>query len=716
VLESTSAGTAAIGTISTGATLTGQVTLQRFVPNMTTPPIGGNGSWVALGTPILGASVANWNDDMVTTGFSGSDFPPPGYNFNNIQWYKESEPGAINLGYTGITNVSETISHKRGYFVYMYPNLLSSQNTPTVKGTIQQGSFNDTIFYTNTGNPTADGWNLLVNRYPSEIDFKSIAEAGSGGVTYYHLFDAETNNYKVYHTNATGNAPRYIASGQAFFVKANSSNTYLRYQEIFKSNQGTAFERNNEESSFAAIKFYKANNNSDECVLNFNNDATAAFEEAYDAVKLHSSEPNAAECALVGADGKRMTIDSRPLGQDASISIPVYVEMPTSGTYRLRIEQINNLPFGSCLHIEDLVTGNTMPFVEGQELVIVHTGNYSGNRFLIHASPSINTVETNLDCYGANNGSIELTVPQGEWTITLADTLGNTFNSAEGTMLFENLPAGDYVATASNALSNCPSSQKTIQITEPAEMVLTHLNSFVDNCNSSGNGSIEWTVSNATNYDYTVTNQANEVLHSGIGGSNAVVIDDLSSGVYTITINTYCGTQNFETSLVDSNTVSTQILSENVILALTEGETHLFTVEQSHTNATSFAWLLNGNLISQTEMLSYEFSQLGDYTLTLVAYNDNCSSQDSISIFVEMAVGITEEMKVTPVSFIQTAESIEMYLNTASSEMTTVGIYDTSGRCVWSNTTSTWSGKNISIGTGSFASGVYVICLRGICD
>jgi len=710
ILSSRPTGTGSIGTIGSGSSVSGQVTLERFIPDLSVAPLSGNGSWVALGTPITGATVQQWNETVITTGFPGADYgPAQQYYFNNIQWYNEATAGAINNGYTGVTSLSETLQSKKGYFFYTYANLPVPQNLLRVKGNIQQGTFNDTVYYTNNGLPAADGWNLLVNRYPSEVDFKSIAEAGAGGITAYHLFNAETNNYKVYHTNAAGTAPRYIASSQAFFVQATAPNSYLRYQESFKSNQGTAFERDLEESSFAAIKFYKAQNNEDECVLNFNDNATANFENEYDAVKLHSQEPSVAECALVSADGQLMSIDSRPLGQDAAISIPIYVEMPVSGTYRLRIEQINNLPFGSCLFVEDLVTGNTMPFEEGQELVIVHTGNYSGNRFLIHASPSITVAETNLDCYEAGNGSIALTLPEGEWTLSLADTLGNSYAMSETVGMFENLAAGQYIASATNALSNCAVSNKTVTITEPAEMVLTHLNSIVDECNASSNAVIEWAVSNATNYDYVVTNQANEIVSSGNAGSGAVMVDGLTAGIYTVNVETYCGTQSFETNLNDTNTVSTQILSDDILIPLVEGTSQTLSVEQSSTNATSYLWMLSDGNNLEEETFNYEFDTPGNYLLKLYAYNNQCVAQDSIAIFVDQVVSISEDGTPAPISFFQTKDSFELYLNLSSQERTRVSVIDLSGREVWAMNTSTQPGKNISIGTGAFASGVYFL-------
>lgn len=708
VLRSTAAGTASIGTIGSTASVNGKVTQERFLPNLNAPASVGNGSWIAVGTPLLGATVAQWNETVVTTGFAGSDYPAPGYTFNNIQWYDESAPGNINNGYVGVSHVNEEFRPDKGYFFYTYANLPSPQNVLRAKGYIQQGTIIDTVSYTATGNPDDDGWNLLVNRYPSEVDFKAIAEAGSGTIRMYYLFDAETNNYKIYHTAAAGTAPRYIASGQAFFVKAEGPGGTLEYRETFKTRTGVAFERSeDEDASYAAIRFFKSGNSSDECVINFNNDATGNYEYEFDAKKLPSQEAGAAECALVSEDGIRLSIDSRPLNAQGNITIPVYVKMPNNGTYRLRIQEVKNLPLGSCLMIEDLVTGNTIPFVEGQELVISHTGNYSGNRFLIHATPGITTTVANLDCNNANNGSISLEVPQGEWNITLTDSLGHTYTAEEGTYNFINLPAHVYTISATPA--GCISTSKTIEVSEPAAVTFEALASTIDYCNSGQNGALAWKVNNAPSYDFFVKNSHNEVVAQGTTGSGIKIIEGLSADVYTVLLQSYCGAEEFTFDLRDNNVVIVEILSDDMFFDLTEGTSQNVTIEQTNANATSFQWTLSNGFVSNDDVFSYEFSEPGVYTLTLVANSATCSATDSIDIVVDRAVNITEIDEESHISVIKTSGSLEVYFNFQSSEKTTLSVYDMTGKLVWNMTTSTWKGKNISIGTGSMPAGVYVL-------
>ncbi|MFM9986845.1 MAG: hypothetical protein ACKVOK_16515, partial [Flavobacteriales bacterium] len=116
-LVSNSAGSASIGEIKSGASVSGNVTLQRYIASVGGLPYG---DWVNLGCPILGQTIAEWNDDIITTGFTGSDYPSP-YPFINIRSYTESTAGGLNLGYVNATNVTDAISGSgnTGFFVWL---------------------------------------------------------------------------------------------------------------------------------------------------------------------------------------------------------------------------------------------------------------------------------------------------------------------------------------------------------------------------------------------------------------------------------------------------------------------------------------------------------------------------------------------------------------------------------------------------------------------
>src|SRR5205085_584610 len=111
----------------------------------------------------------------------------------------------------------------------------------------------------------------------------------------YSLYDAESNNYKVYNSVLNmGTAPRYIPISQAFFVQAFASGAYLKYDETYKTMTGVAFEREEEDDNELPIpphlffSIHGDNGTSDQSLLAFTDDATDGFDWNFDAQKLWS--------------------------------------------------------------------------------------------------------------------------------------------------------------------------------------------------------------------------------------------------------------------------------------------------------------------------------------------------------------------------------------------------------------------------------------------
>jgi hypothetical protein len=128
-----------IGPIQAGADISGDVEIQRFVP-------AGPATYIYIGAPTVTNpgphSIENaWDDDITTTGVTGSDFPPP-YNFVNIYWYDETVSGSRNNGYTAMTNTANLINPQRGYTIYqsasakdasVYGNIVRNNTKPGIE-------------------------------------------------------------------------------------------------------------------------------------------------------------------------------------------------------------------------------------------------------------------------------------------------------------------------------------------------------------------------------------------------------------------------------------------------------------------------------------------------------------------------------------------------------------------------------------------------------
>ena len=100
-LVSSSDGTtenASIGTIPSGATVSGDVTVQRYV--------SGEGEiWRYISSPITNASVADWQDDFPITGNFNDPSTGPGINSSNpsLFYYGETNSGTnLQLGWMGL--------------------------------------------------------------------------------------------------------------------------------------------------------------------------------------------------------------------------------------------------------------------------------------------------------------------------------------------------------------------------------------------------------------------------------------------------------------------------------------------------------------------------------------------------------------------------------------------------------------------------------------
>lgn len=704
-LRSNATATASIGEIKTGATLTGKITLGRYIPARQNFPFG---SWVAVGCPLQGVTVNDWNDDIVTTGFLGSDNPPP-YSFNNIQWYNEAVSGSASNGYTGVLHVNNTLAHDRGYVVYMQT---PAQNLG-VKGTIQHGSFNQPIQYTNTGNPGEDGWNLMVNQYPSEIDLQQIVMNGSGIASYY-VFDAESNNYKYYNANiGVGTGSRYVASGQSFMVKANATGAFLRYEERFKTNTGATFERSMPENSFVNFKITGSNGTSDECILNLRDDSGSNYDWTKDAKKLMSTNASAAECAIVSSDNTLLSLDTRP-ATASDLQIPIYAKMPVAGTYTFRVAQTNNLPWATCIYVRDVVTNNIIPMVAGQQFTIAITTPYTGNRFMIHISPEVVTTVTDASCNRSADGSIAVDIPQSGWSASLSAANGTVIGTATADQTWSNLEAGAYNVSITSNTPACPSVTRAVTVGEAACIVIDVLNTVPDHCNTDGEGAILCAVSQVNgSYHYAFRNEAGEVMAEGETTESTFGAQHLLGSVYTVLVTHACGTDSIQVDVKDPNAVVVEILSTDVEISMVDGDMVHLDFEKYTENVEAYVWELNNGYTSHEETFSMDFEDVGSYVLALEGSNQHCLNSDLVNIEVLPQQSQSQlnggTFEVSPLTQITGNQQIAFKCNIKSNEKCFIRIFDMSGKLVWYIGTNISVGKIIEVSDGNFAPGAYVI-------
>ncbi len=684
-LISNSSGSASIGTIQTAADVTGNLTIQRYIPSATP-------GWVFLGCPLTGQTVSNWDDDVLLTGFSdgGDGFNSPSYTWVNIYYYDETVTGGRNNGWR-LTNgnltfppapsVSNSLNGTRGYNVYMQ----GGAQTIDLTGAIQKNSISIPVTYTNSNN-SGDGWNLVTNPYPSEVDWVAV-EATSSDLGTYYVYDAALPGYRAYNANTqTGTGSRYIAHSQAFFVKNTSPSPYfsqfVSFEESHKSNTNAAFERvQNLDISELCFRLER-DGLADLVSLSFIEGATDNFENNLDAEYLASLNANAPEFAFVSADGVLLELDARPTLTN-STSIPMYLDLPAAGTYTLSILSANNIPVGSCIAIEDLVSGVTIPLIQGASMTITTSAAYQGNRLLIHISNPIAITTTDATCFGENNGTIAFESNAGDWSYSLVDDMGAVVYSGMGNDVWSSAPAGHYLASITNAATSCPAFNYDVYVVEPMPLS-GWAEGAPDMCNNSQSGSITLGVDFEGLYTYRLLDEGGNEITTGETSEPFMSLDNLDHGVYTVEISNNCGVIPFQVDLRDPNAIVASLEASATTVNFDAGQSVDITLNANAPNAVTYNWTLNGEFISDEQTVIYSINTEADYLFGLEAINSNCFSTAEITVTgvqnpIISNVGEASENNVE--AFVAN-EMLQVNFHQISSANARIRLYNTFGQLV----------------------------------
>lgn len=700
--------TGSIGTISPGADVIGQITMQRFVP--LAPQY-----WVYLTNPLLNQTIQDWNDDITITGFPGSDFP--NYNFNSFYHYDEVQPGGRNVGWVGATNANNPMDPKRGYIVYMNATAVNIDMT----GDFQKGNVTVPLSHTDnepgTGYFNPDGWNLVGNVYPCAVDWVALRNAStswSGGNGTYYVYDAAGSNYRAYNgVSQAGTANRFIASGQGFFVQATANDQALEFNENVKATSSAAFQRNTEESTIVRFNFTRGNMD-DEMVLTLRDDATLGFDEMYDGIKWESPVANAPEIAFVTPDESKLTIQT--IGNfTEDIEMPVFVKMPQTGNYTFSVSQVQNLPLGVCLTVQDLVTGEIIPLEQGQTLVINNTAAYTGNRLMIRMTAPLNANVVDASCFEANDGSIVLSSAISSWTVLAEDAFGNTHYAENGAI--SNLPAGDYNVMLENSEALCVAQNIGLTVGEP-EIVSSEVVNTVDRCNNSANANIEIIVSNVDLFEYVITNAAGEIVAQETVADSYKLISDLSAGLYSVAISSDCYNETINVNLNDPFAIALDLSISTPTLEMQVGETVYIQAEAIASNAIEYEWSVNGFDGGDQPYLNFAVNTAGVYNIQCVASTEGCSATAFTSAIVtevqeeeEEEVLSTEELEEgNPYATVtRMGNSIVVSFFNAANGPAKIKLYNSVGQMVMTVNANVSSKQVRTIDITGLAAGMYIV-------
>lgn len=197
--------------------------------------------------------------------------------------------------------------------------------------------------------------------------------------------------------------------------------------------------------------------------------------------------------------------------------------------------------------------------------------NGTSNNNFLSCQLHLTACKTNLTCNGGSDGSINLTVHNGQAPFTYQ------WSNGANTQDLNNLPAGIYTVTVTD--NNGQTANLSISLQQPTPIIVNSILTSIT-CNGDSNGSISLSVIGGdAPYSYQWSN-----------GASTSSISNLNPGIYQVTITDYNGC-----SITESNSVT-----EPNAIVVTGNKTDAFVCDQFVCDGTADITITGGTLPYQT--------------------------------------------------------------------------------------------------------------------
>ena len=523
--------------------MSGDFTLNRYID-------AGLTNWRFFSFPVNGEQLEEIDDDLITTGPLGSDFPgwiPPSWStvFYSLEYYDESVSGSGDLGFTGYTNMTYNPQPGEGMRIWSGDSYVNTDAfSLDWTGSPNAGDYDLPVSYTNSGDSDSDGWCLVGNPYFCTIDWDDSDWVKSSNISdAIYIWDADLNTYATYIGGVgTNGGSQYIAPGQAFFVKvsASSPSPQLTVSEQCKYENDVAFR--NQVADI--IRFRICGDNAcDESVLRFSENASFGFDQNYDAQKLSADFWNAPQISQ-GFEGENYSINSIPYLTE-SIVIPLNCQSNYSQNYNLEIVGIEDFGEDYCIVLEDVMLGEYIHLVSDTSYAFDMEDALLENRFnlLIFPSPQSSTVD--ISCFGLTDGQIFIESPMESdfvWTNDQGEILQTT--SGQSNDQLSGLAAGTYQVQVDH-FATCPSSLESIVIAEP-DPIAVEIEANDATCDWCCDGSIILDITGGSPPYFVNWENGNTPPQS--------FVEDLCQGIYAFVLEDINGCQQYGQGIIGNLT------------------------------------------------------------------------------------------------------------------------------------------------------------------
>jgi hypothetical protein len=381
------------------------------------------------------------------------------------------------------------------------------------------------------GNTFTSGWHLLGNPYPSPVDL-SVNHAVTEG------FDAQLQVWMpsgpwqgTWDARLMG-VDAQVASSQGFQVHNSNVGTpqtftFTNAERVRTSVSNPAFFQMPNQSALNLIVESNAGRR-DRTRVYFNSDATANFDQLYDADKLISTQGAPTVYTwMATAPERRMGINTLT-DINTTSTVPMAFLAGTDGTFTITAEGINTFDPTSYIILEDVQAG-VMHNLRNGNYTFTSTTNDARNRFVLHFTPAAEVNATASSC--SNDGAITVTqAGSAVWNYSVTNTQGTILSSGVVNQTtpatVNNLSAGVYTLTLAD--NNGYTVVKNIQVTGSASINPT----FVAPATATVGQDVTFnnTTTDAVNYEW---NMGDGTVITGIANPT---YSYNTAGQYTVTL------------------------------------------------------------------------------------------------------------------------------------------------------------------------------------
>jgi hypothetical protein len=455
-LLSDASGTAML--TNAGGVVVGAATVQRYI----SPSLNAGMGYRQLSSPVAGMTVGG----LATAGFTPvvnaayNSSPTPGtvtpyptvYGYNqSVLATATNDLNGFDKGWQSPSTLAETLTTGSGYTVQLPANVtINFAGTPTT-GTVTRALARNAAA---TPNGTDAGWQLIGNPYPAPLAFNRVAAIDrpnlDGALYTFESTGPYAGQYRTY-LNGLGSGDSIVAVGQGFFMRVSAGQTSgsLTFRNAQRRTQYTdrAVRRSTAPARPLVQLDLQGAGLADPLYVYFESGATAGTDAGFDAVKL----PNTHGLNLSAAGADNLAISGLPLPGTTTVTVPLHLRVPATGSYTLHAAQLLNLS-STHAYLRDRQTGALTDLSTTPDYTFQLNAAYTGVRFelVLTSQTALAVAPASLSAQVAvfpNPASqqvfVELpaTLSRAAATATLLDALGRPVRSFV-------LPAG----TAAHAL------------------------------------------------------------------------------------------------------------------------------------------------------------------------------------------------------------------------------------------------------------------------